>query len=139
MTFSLSAKSQLKLALTHPDLQKVVEAAIKVSRVDFLVLEGLRTLDRQRELVASGASQTMNSRHLCGLAVDLAALVCGKVTWQPKIYTQIADAMLSSAAKLQIPLKWGGSWLSFPDLVHFELDRKFYPDNETFIINQKGT
>lgn len=130
MTFYLSAKSQLKLKLVHPDLEKVVEAAIKVSTVDFTVLEGLRTLDRQKELVASGASQTMDSRHLHGLAVDLGAMVGGKITWQPKVYNQIADAMLSSASKLGMPLTWGGSWLSFPDLVHFELSRKFYPSTK---------
>lgn len=129
MTFSLSSKSQLKLALVHPDLKKVVEEAIKISTVDFVVLEGLRTLERQRELVAAGASHTMNSRHLHGLAVDLGALVGGKITWQPKVYNHIADAMLVTAAKLQISIKWGGSFLSFPDLVHFELDRKFYPDS----------
>ena len=130
MTFSLSAKSQLRLALVHPDLKKVVEDAIKISTVDFVVAEGVRTLERQRELVAAGASHTMNSRHLHGLAVDLFALVGNKVTWQPIVYNQIANAMLSAAAKQHIPITWGGSWTSFPDLVHWELSRKFYPDHE---------
>ena len=133
MTFGLSSKSQLKLALVHPDLKLVVEDAIKITTVDFAVIEGLRTLNRQRELVAAGASRTMNSRHLHGLAVDLAALVGGKITWQPPVYNQIAEAMLTAAAKLQIPIVWGGGWLSFPDLVHFELSRKFYPDTESFV------
>lgn len=128
MTFSLSSRSQIALRLVHPDLRAVVEAAIKSTTVDFVVIEGLRTLSRQRELVKAGASQTMNSRHLHGMAVDLAALVGGKITWQPKVYNYIADAMLSSAAKLGIKLVWGGSFLSFPDLVHFELNRKYYPD-----------
>ena len=136
MTFSLSAKSQLKLALVHPDLKKVVEEAIKISTVDFAVGEGIRTLERQRELVAAGASHTMNSRHLHGLAVDLFALVGGRVTWQPVVYNQIANAMLTAAAKLHYPIIWGGSWVSFPDLVHFELSRKFYPDNETITKEQ---
>ena len=131
MTFVLGSKSQLKLGLVHPDLREVVEAAIKVTTVDFTVLEGLRTLERQRELVASGASTTMNSRHLHGLAVDLGAMVGGQITWHPKVYNHIADAMLSSATKLGIPVTWGGSWNSFPDLVHFELNRKFYPDEVT--------
>lgn len=131
MAFVLSDKSKAKLVLVHPDLRHVVEEAIKVSAVDFTVLEGLRTLDRQRELVASGASTTMNSRHLHGLAVDLGAMVGGQVTWQPKIYNQIADAMLGVAAKLGIHITWGGSWLSFRDLVHFELSKGFYPDHWT--------
>lgn len=128
MTFRLSSKSMSRLALVHKDLQEVVNAAIKVTTVDFAVIEGLRTLERQRQLVASGASKTMNSRHIHGMAVDLAAIVGGKVTWQPLVYNIIADAMLSQAAKFQIPIIWGGSWKSFPDLVHFELNRRFYPD-----------
>jgi len=126
MTFSLSEKSQLKLALVHPDLKEVVKAAIKISTVDFAVLEGIRTLERQRQLVAAGASHTMDSRHLHGLAVDLGAIVAGRITWSPVIYNQIANAMLSSAAKLNIPITWGGIWKSFPDFVHWELSRKFY-------------
>ena len=128
MTFILSQRSSRKLDLVHKDLQEVVKEAIKHTTVDFTVLEGIRTLDRQRQLVAAGASKTMNSRHLHGLAVDLAALVGGKITWQPQVYNHIADAMLTASAKLQIPITWGGSWLSLPDLVHFELHRKFYPD-----------
>lgn len=134
MTFALSAKSQLKLGLVHKDLQEVVNAAIKCTTVDFAVIEGLRTLERQRQLVASGASQTMDSRHLHGLAVDLAAIVGGDIDWHPKLYDSIADAMLSSAAKLGIPIKWGGSWLSLRDLVHFELDRKFYPNQPQGVV-----
>lgn len=129
MTFILSDKSKTKLALVHPHLKQVVEQAIKISSVDFTVLEGIRTLDRQRELVKAGASTTMNSRHIHGLAVDLGAMIGGHITWQPKIYTQIADAMLATATKLDIPLIWGGSWRSFPDLVHYELNRNFYPDS----------
>lgn len=131
MTFILSDKSKAKLALVHPDLKHVVEEAIKVSSVDFTVLEGLRTLSRQMELVSSGASTTMNSRHLHGLAVDLGAMVGGQITWQPKIYNQIADAMLATSAKLGIAIEWGGNWISFKDLVHFQLSSKFYPDHWT--------
>jgi len=129
MAYILGKRSLEKLTLVHPDLVEVVHAAIKASVVDFTVLEGIRTLDRQRELVAAGASKTMNSRHLHGLAVDLGALVGGKITWQPAVYSHIAAAMLGEAARLQISIIWGGSWLSFPDLVHFELNRKFYPDH----------
>lgn len=131
MTFHLSDKSKTKLVLVHPHLREVVEAAIKVTTVDFCVLEGLRTLDRQRELVRAGASTTMNSRHLHGLAVDLGAIVGGKITWHPKVYDQIADAMLGTASKLGIHITWGGSWISFKDLVHFELSKPYYPDNWT--------
>lgn len=124
---NLSEKSINRLEGVHEDLVKVVKRAIQISDVDFLVGEGLRTVERQKELVASGASKTMNSRHLTGHAVDLFALVGGKVTWQPAIYDKVANAMLKAAAELKIPIIWGGSWVSFKDLVHFELNRKFYP------------
>lgn len=127
MTFSLSAKSQTKLYLVHPDMQKVVEAAIKVSTIEFIVTEGLRSLARQEELLKARASTTMNSRHLTGHAVDVAAIVAGKADWHPNLYHYIADAMLAEAAKLHVPIVWGGSWRTFADLCHFELSRKFYP------------
>lgn len=127
MTFNLSDKSQLKLRDVHPDLVKVVEAAIKITAVDFTVLEGLRTVERQKQLVASGASQTMHSRHLTGHAVDLGAIVGGHLTWKEALYNRIADAMLKAAADLKIPIVWGGSWVSLRDLDHFELNRNFYP------------
>ena len=127
MIFNLSAKSQLKIRDIHPDMQKVVQLAIKKTVVDFTVLEGIRTLERQKELLAAGATQTLNSRHLTGHAVDLGAIVGGKITWQPAVYDKIANAMLEAAAMLGIPIVWGGSWLTFKDLVHFELNRKFYP------------
>ncbi len=127
MTYSLSVQSQAKLQLVHPDLKKVVEAAILVSPIEFIVTEGLRTLERQKILFASGATKTMNSRHLCGHAVDLAAIIDNRVCWKPALYTQIANAFLAESAKLNIPITWGGSWLSFPDLDHIELNVKFYP------------
>lgn len=127
MTFKLSEKSLQRLEGVHDDLVKVVKRAIQISHVDFVVLEGLRTVERQKELFDQGASQTMNSRHLTGKAVDLGALIAGKITWEPKIYDRIANAMLQAGAELQVPIVWGGSWKSFKDLVHFELNRKFYP------------
>ena len=127
MTFHLSAKSQVKLSLVHPDMRKVVEAAIKVSTVEFIVTEGIRTLARQEELLKARATTTMNSRHLSGHAVDVAAIVNGKADWHPQLYHYIADAFLAEAAKLHINITWGGQWRTFHDLCHFELSRKFYP------------
>lgn len=124
---TLNAKSQLKLRDVHPDLVKVVELAATITAVPFIVTEGLRTLERQKQLFAAGATKTMNSRHLTGHAVDLAALVDGEVRWDWPLYDKIADAMLEAAAKLQIPIIWGGSWVSFKDGPHFELNRNFYP------------
>lgn len=110
MSFRLGLKSKIKLRGVHPDLVAVVERAIQVSAVDFTVLEGLRSVDRQRELVARGASKTMQSRHLSGHAVDLGALLSGSVSWHWSLYEHIAVAVQQAARELKVPIRWGGVW-----------------------------
>ena len=127
MPFVLGSKSLAKLNGVHPDLVKVVTAAIKLSEVDFTVLEGLRTLTRQKQLLAAGATRTLNSRHLTGHAVDLGALIGGTVRWDWPLYFKIADAMKAAAADLGIPLEWGGDWRTFKDGPHFQLPFASYP------------
>ena len=70
MAFKLSQRSMNNLEGVHEDLVRVVKRALEITEVDFMVLEGLRSVTRQAELVKSGASTTMNSRHLSGKAVD---------------------------------------------------------------------
>ena len=111
----------------HPDLVKVVLLAIELTEVDFGVTEGVRTIERQRELFAKGASKTMNSRHITGHAVDLVAYVGSDVDWSWPLYHKIADAMKRAANSLGVPIVWGGDWRTFKDGPHFELDRKAYP------------
>ena len=125
-TFKLSKRSLDRLQGVHPDLVKVVQRAIEITTVDFSVLEGLRTPERQQQLYKSGASQTLNSRHLTGHAVDLGAWVGNQVRWDWSLYHKIAAAMKQAAKELDIALAWGGDWNSFPDGPHFELDRKEY-------------
>lgn len=125
--FSLGANSLERLSHVHPDLQKVVKRAIQITPIDFRVGEGIRTIERQRQLVAAGASKTMNSRHLDGHAVDLLALVDGEVRWDWPLYHKIAAAMKAAAVELNIPLEWGGDWLKFKDGPHFQLPWKQYP------------
>lgn len=127
MSYSLGIKSRLKLRGVHPDLVRVVERAIQITEIDFTVLEGLRTRQRQAQLVAQGASQTMNSRHITGHAVDLGALVGGSVRWDWGLYHKLADAMKRAANEVKVPIVCGADWKSFPDGPHFELDRKVYP------------
>lgn len=127
MTYSLSIQSYKKLEGVHPDLVRVVELAIALTDVDFTVTEGVRSRGRQQQLVAAGASQTMNSRHLTGHAVDLAAFIGGKISWDWPLYYKIADAMKAAAKELSVPIIWGGDWTTFKDGPHFELDRKVYP------------
>jgi len=125
--FILGSRSLSRLKGVHPDLVLVVKRAIQLTEVDFSVLEGLRTRTRQLELVRAGASQTMNSRHLTGHAVDLGAYVQGKVRWDWPLYHKIAGAMKRAARELEVPLEWGGDWKSFKDGPHFQLSRKKYP------------
>ncbi len=127
MEFSLSKRSLERLALIHPDLRKTVQLAILHSHVDFGVSEGLRTLERQKQLFKSGATTTLQSRHLTGHAVDLVAYVDGEVRWDWPLYHKIADAMKAAADGLNIPIKWGGDWKSFPDGPHFQLRWRDYP------------
>ena len=128
MTFALSDKSRTRLAGVHPKLCAVVSLAITISDIDFCVLEGIRTIERQRELVASGASQTMRSRHLTGHAVDLGAMVGGEVRWDWPLYDQIAVAMKEAARLTGTPLEWGGDWAGgFKDGPHWQLPWREYP------------
>lgn len=127
MPFALSSASRSKLNGVHPDLVRVVERAIAISEIDFKITEGRRTEARQRELLAAGATTTMRSRHLTGHAVDVAALVAGKVRWDWPLYGKIAVAMKQAAAECNVPIVWGGDWKTFKDGPHFELCRKRYP------------
>lgn len=127
MTFSLGPRSRERLQGVHPDLVKVVERALQLSLVDFTVTEGLRSVKRQEQLVAQGASRTMNSRHITGHAVDLAPIIDGKVSFAWPPFYDIADAMKKAAAELGVAIVWGGDWRTFKDGPHFELDRKAYP------------
>jgi len=128
--FFLSTRSEGRLDGVHPDLQKVVRLAIKKTEVDFTVLEGVRSLKRQRELVNKGASKTMNSRHLTGHAVDLGAYVFGEVRWDWPLYHKIAKAMKDAAQELGVDIEWGGDWRSFKDGPHFQLPWSKYPVEE---------
>ena len=121
----MDARSERNLKGVHPDLVRVVRRAAK--KADFIVTEGLRTVARQKQLVAAGASRTMNSRHITGHAIDVAALVGGKVRWDWPLYANIAKHMKQAAADLNVPIIWGGDWRNFRDGPHFELDRRKYP------------
>lgn len=124
MSYQLGSKSKRKLKGVHPDLVAVVERAIEISDQDFTVLEGLRSISRQRQLFSTGKSTTMNSRHLTGHAVDLAPW---PISWDWDKFYPIADAMKQAADELDVDIVWGGDWKSFPDGPHFQLDWKSYP------------
>lgn len=133
MSFVLSARSINRLQGVHPALVAVVRAAIAISKSDFTVVEGVRTLEKQREYFLAGKSRTMKSKHLTGHAVDL--MPYGDFdgdgdmegSWELKHFYPLNDAMQQAAASLGIKITWGGSWANFVDAPHFEIKPEDYP------------
>ena len=128
MTRKYSKRSLNSLRGIHPDLRRVIDRALQESPLDFVVIEGLRTVERQKELVESGASKTMNSRHLTGHAVDLLPIgPNGKAAFDWPLYDRLGPAVKRAAEREGVPIVWGGDWRTFKDGPHFELDRAIYP------------
>lgn len=151
MTFKFSQRSLDKLSHVDPRLQAVVKRALEITTVDFVVVQGKRTLDEQRALFGKGRSVaqlvaksfsaplavrysspneakvtwTMNSNHLSGRAVDLAAYVNGTISWDTNkgYYQELARAVKLAAMELCHVITWGGDWTTTKDYPHFELER----------------
>jgi peptidoglycan L-alanyl-D-glutamate endopeptidase CwlK len=111
----------------HPDLVRVVYRAQELGPMGFIVTEGIRTKERQAQLVKAGASTTMNSRHLTGHAVDLAVKVDGQIRWDWGLYYKLADQVKEAAHVEGIHIEWGGDWKKFKDGPHFQLPWSKYP------------
>lgn len=129
---TLTARDESRLNGVHPDLVRVVRRAAADTDLQFVVLEGVRTAARQRQLVAQGASRTMNSRHIPGRdglakAVDIAPAPGGKVSWDWPLYHRLAKIMKAAAAAEGVPIEWGGDWRTFKDGPHWQLPHKVYP------------
>lgn len=137
MSFRLGRVSLSRLKDVHPDLVRVVSLGIEYSAVDFTVTEGLRSIERQRELVAKGFSKTFQSKHLLqedGFAHAFDVMAVGDLdksgtadaqdkvyVWRPEIYAVIADAMKQAAGELGVKIRWGGDFKTWFDGCHFEL------------------
>ncbi len=113
MGYKLGNRSISKLEGVDERLQAVVKSAIGQSSQDFSVICGMRTIEEQRKLVAKGASQTMKSKHIEGLAVDLMAYdadASPSGRWELNLYDEIADAMKKGAQDCGVAVKWGAAW-----------------------------
>lgn len=143
--FNFSRRSLDTLGTVHPDLQKVVKEALKLTTVDFMVGQGLRTKYDQMRLYGQGrtgaelaragipavyakpqmqkVTWTMKSNHMTGRAVDLWAWVDGKISWDTSkgYYQVIAHAMKEAARIHGVRIAWGGDWVRTKDYPHFEL------------------
>lgn len=123
--FVLSQRSLDRLVGVNSKLVAVVKRAIEITEIDFMVIEGLRTKETQAKYVKEGKSKTMNSYHLTGHAVDLAPLENGAIDWSNKNkgFNKVYDAMLKAANELGVTIEWGGKWVSFVDMPHYQIPR----------------
>lgn len=110
MSYQFSQRSLDNLKGVNPLLVEVCHMALKYSKVDFGVIQGVRSLEEQKELYKMGASQTMNSKHLRGHAVDVMAYFKGRGTWELSLYDDIANAFAYASQQLKTPIVWGGAW-----------------------------
>lgn len=122
-----------RLAGVHPDLVRVVHRAAELYANSLLVIEGIRTLEKQREYFRAGKSKTMRSRHLTGHAVDLAPMFDMDndgdldLSWESRDFYPIYAAMKQASKELNIPIEWGGAWSTFIDMPHYQLPWSDYP------------
>ena len=142
--YKLSKRSISNLEGVHPDLVAVIERAIQITPIDFGVSEGVRTVERQKQLVAEGKSTTMNSKHIpvhfkpdyylpegqYGAAVDLFVLIVVddkvKVTWEHKHFRKLIQSVFTAAIELGVQLEAGALWRDFLDSPHIQLNMKYY-------------
>ena len=129
--YQFSERSLNNMAGVHEDLVRVAKRAIEMSKIDFGITEGVRTYQRQVELMQAGKSQTLHSRHLIqddgyGHAIDVAAYMNGKISWQNKHYGPVVQAFITAATALEVQLEFGHLWPRFQDSVHIQLNPRYY-------------
>ncbi|RMN20980.1 hypothetical protein ALQ63_04010 [Serratia plymuthica] len=122
-----TARSEDNLIGVHPDLVRVMRLALNYSLVPFSISEGVRSMALQRDMLRTGKSQTLRSRHLTGHAVDVVAMPAGVVSWEWDYYAQIAVAVRRAARECAVSVEWGGEWRTLKDGPHFQLSFKDYP------------
>ena len=129
MSKTFSQRSIKAMIGVHPDLVKVAYRALERGDSDFTVIEGVRTLEKQREYFANGASKTMKSYHLLhedgfGHALDIYPYYDGSVQCEAPYakFKEISVAMKSAAKELGVTITWGGDWKSFQDTPHYQIE-----------------
>ena len=129
--YRLGKASNKHLEGGKPDIVSVVRRAIEISRMDFSVVDCLRTILEQQENIRKGVSWTMDSRHLpdgdgMAFAVDIYPYRDGRTQHRPWMYRRIAKAMFAAAIELGVDIEWGGFWKNL-DMPHWQLSRSSYP------------
>lgn len=128
----LSIRSLQHLEGVKPQLINVVKLAITLTKTDFGVTEGLRSREKQENLVKEGKSRTFNSRHLTGDAVDLVAYIDGKVSWETAPYYNLARAMQEAGIKLKVNIIWGGIWDTPLNMLSSNLEKEVIDYHQRF-------
>lgn len=123
----LTAQDKAKLKGLHPDLQKVILEYERSGTIPIRILEGMRTLARQKALLKQGATTTLRSRHLTGHAIDIAPLDGKNPSFVWALYYPLAKEIKAAAKRVGVPLEWGGDWVKFKDGPHWQLPWKKYP------------
>ena len=116
--FVFGQRSLDRLNGVNTRLVSVVHRALELSTVDFTVVEGLRSKQRQAQLYAQGRTTagkivtwTLKSKHIDGLAVDLAPVMDGKIDWNDSAkFNAIGAAMMQAAKELGVSIRWGKDW-----------------------------
>jgi len=131
MNYKFGKTSEEKLATVDSQLVSIARKALAVSKIDFGITEGKRSIKKQTQLVAEGASKTMKSKHLTGHAIDIVCYADGKITWDLEYYQIAANAFKLACKESEVKIRWGGSWQvndfvlnpenKFIDAVHYEI------------------
>ena len=130
--FELSGKSKSHLVDVHPDLVRLAHRAIKHSRIDFGISEGVRSEDRQYELYHQKKTTTLYSQHFIkestgyGHAIDIFAYINGQANWNFRNYGPLIQAFQTEAIALGIQVQFGHLWKEFQDSPHIQLNPRYY-------------
>ena len=110
--FKFGKASLKELEGVKVELVLVVRRALEISTQDFCVFDGIRTVKEQQQHVKNGTSQTMQSKHLQGFAVDLVPWIGGKPSWDWEAIYHIAYAVDQAATEQGVAnkIRWGGAW-----------------------------
>jgi len=133
--FTLTDRDKSFLKDVHPDLARAIAHAATRAPFRFRIIEGRRTLARQKQLLALKATKTLNSRHLTGHAVDLVpwvdldgdGAVEGPEIYHWPLYHALAPSIKAAAEEARVPIEWGGDWKTFKDGPHWQLPWEHYP------------
>ena len=120
--YLLNQRSLQNLQGVHPSLVKLMKTAILSSPFPFMITEGLRSIERQKQLFQEGKTKTLDSYHLKGRAVDIAVIVENHITWNYSFYEKVAKHILKIAHRKHLKITWGGTWNTLVDAVHFQLE-----------------